>query len=320
VSGRALAAVAGAVALAVAAVLAALVVFPGGDDRGGAVAQRDGTVRPTVRAFFATPVHRFGEPVEATLELVARDSELQVDTVQANGSFDPYEVVAGPRKEVVDLGPLTLVRYTLTLRCLREACLPQGGQPTELELGDVGFSFRTPPPPGRRFEDRRLDQRSAAGEWPTLTVVSRLSADEVNDARWRSGLAVLPEPEYRVEPRWLAAVLLGLSLALVSLAAVLLVRWVRGRRRERDEAAAAAERPVPPLQRALALVVAAKGNGDVAYERMALETLAAELRSGSRPALAGRAERLAWSPGPPARAEVDSLASEVRAAVAEDGA
>jgi hypothetical protein len=304
----------------VAAVLAALVVLAGDAGRGGGGAPRAAAVRAPVRAFFATPVHRFGEPVEATLELLVRESELQPDTVQASGSFDPYEVVAGPRKEVVDLGRLTLVRYSLTLRCLREACLPQGGQPTEFEFEPAGFSFRTPPPPGRRFEDRRLDQRSAAGEWPPLTVVSRLTADEVNDARWRSGLAVLPEPEYRIAPRWLAGLLLGLSVALVALAAVLLLRWVYGRRRARADAAVEADRPLPPLQPALALVAAANGNGDVAHERMALETLAAELRRARQPTLAVRAERLAWSPAPPAAADVDALAAAVRESPGEEGA
>jgi hypothetical protein len=315
VSGRAIVALVGGIAVLVAAGLVALVTLGGDPRSGGAVAQREESVRPTVRASFATPVHRFGEPVEARLELLARTDELQPDTVRAESAFEPYDVVAGPRKEVVDLGRLTLVRYTLTLRCLVEACLPQGGQPTAFEFGSADFSFRTPPPPGRRFEDRRLDQRSATAAWPSLTVVSRLSNADVTDARWRSGLATLPEPGYRAAPRWLAAVLLGLAVALVALAAVLLARWALRWRRDRDAAETAASRPPTPIEQALALVSAANGNGDVVHERMALETLAAELRRRREPALADRADRLAWSQAPPPKEDVEALAGDVRAVV-----
>lgn len=314
-SGRTVVALVAGAAVLVAAGLVALVTLGGDPGSEGAAARREESVRPTVRASFTPPVHRFGEPVEARLELLARTDELLPDTVRAGTTFDPYVVVAGPRKEVVDLGRLTLVRYTLTLRCLEEACLPQGGQPTAFDFGSGGFSFRVPPPPGRRFEDRRLDQRSASAAWPPLTVVSRLSNADVTDARWRSGLATLPEPGYRAAPRWLAAVLLGLAVALVALAAFLLARWAVRLRRDRDASSTAASRPLTPIERALALVTAANGNGDVAHERMALETLAAELRRGREPALAARADRLAWSESPPPREHVEALAVDVRAAV-----
>jgi hypothetical protein len=315
VSGRTVTALVVGVAVLVAAGLVALALRGGDPGSDGAAALREESVRPSVRASFATPVHRFGEPVEARLELLARADELQPDTVRAESAFDPYVVVAGPRKEVVDLGRLTLVRYTLTLRCLVQACLPQRGQPTAFDFGSAEFSYRTPAPPGRRFEDRRLDQRGASAAWPPLTVVSRLSNADVTDARWRSGLATLPEPGYRAAPRWLAAVLLGLAVALVALAAFLLARWAVRWRRDRDAAQAAASRPLTPIEQALALVTAANGNGDVVHERMALETLAAELRRGREPALAARADRLAWSQSPPPQEHVEALADDVRAVV-----
>jgi hypothetical protein len=313
VSGRALIVVVGVVAaVAAAAAMIALAVLGGGPESGGDVARRDGAVRPTVRAGFATPVHAFGDPVEATLELLVRDAELNPATVRANSTFDPYEVVAGPRREMLDVGDLTLVRYTLTLRCLKEACLPQGGQPTQFDFGKAGFSFSVPTPPGTRFEDRRFLARTATGAWPPLTVVSRLSTADVNDARWRSGLVALPEPGWRVAPAWLAGLLLGAAVALVAAAAALLVRWAGDRRRRRVAAAGEAERPAPPLEQALQLVVSTNGD-DPAARRTALETLAAELRRREATALAERAERLAWSESPPVETSVEALTAAVRA-------
>jgi hypothetical protein len=314
VSGRAIAALGVVAGVAGVAALVALVALGGGPDGGGDVARRDEAVRPTVRASFATPVHAFGSPVEARLELLVRDSELDPTTIRANSTFDPYEVVAGPRREVLDLGDLTVVRYTVTLRCLKEGCLPQGGQPTEFDFGDAGFSFSIPAPPGTRFEDRRLLARTATGVWPPLTVVSRLSAADVNDARWRSGLAALPEPGWRVAPAWLAGLLLGAAVVLVAGAAGLLVRWADDRRRRAAAAAAEAERPAPPLEQALQLVVSTNGDGPAA-RRTALETLAAELRRHGATALAERAERLAWSASTPAGTSVEALTEAVRATV-----
>jgi hypothetical protein len=311
VSRRALVALGVVAGVAGAAALVALVALGGGAGGAGDVAQRDEAVRPTVRASFATPVHAFGSPVEARLELLVRDSELDPATVRANSTFDPYEVVAGPRREVLDVGGLTVVRYTLTLRCLKEACLPQGGQPTEFDFGDAAFSFSIPAPRGTRFEDRRLLARTATGAWPPLTVVSRLSAADVNDARWRSGLAALPEPGWRVAPAWLSALLLGAAVALVAGAAALLVRWADDRARRAAAAAAEAERPAPPLEQALQLVVATNGD-DPAARRTALETLAAELRRHDATGLAERAERLAWSESPPVEKSVEALTEAVR--------
>ncbi|HEU0337584.1 MAG TPA: hypothetical protein VFR43_13570 [Gaiellaceae bacterium] len=311
-SGRVLVALGVAAGVVAAAALVALVTVGGGPESAGDVARRDAAVRPTVRASFARPVHAFGDPVEATLELIVRDTELNPATVRANSTFDPYEVVAAPRREVLDVGDLTVVRYTLTLRCLKEACLPQGGQPTQFDFGRAGFSFSIPTPPGTRFEDRRFLARTATGAWPPLTVVSRLSSADVNDARWRSGLATLPEPGWRIAPAWLVGILLGAAVALVAAAAALLVRWARERRRQTAAAAAEAERPAPPLEQALQLVASTNGD-DPASRRTALETLAAELRRHDATALAERAERLAWSESPPVETSVEALTAAVRA-------
>jgi hypothetical protein len=271
--------------------------------------RKDAAVRSTVFATIAPEVHRFGEPLTARLELVARKQELQPDTARAGSEFEPYEVVGPARREVSDFGPFYHLRYTLTLRCLKQACLPDG-QTAEFDFSPAAVSFKTPPPPGRKFKDRRLDQRSASGIWPTVKVASRLTPQDVQEARWRSSLAELPQPSYRIAPRWIVGTLLGGSVSLVLAAAALCAGYVRragARRRGPEEEEAHA----PPLEQALAFVDESRGNG-VARERAALETLARELRAEGANGLALDAERLAWSKEPPPDPEVEALTTSVR--------
>lgn len=272
--------------------------------------RKDAAVRSTVFATIAPEVHAFGEPLTARLELVARKQELQPDTARAGSDFAPYEVVGPARREVSDFGPFYHLRYTLTLRCLKAACLPDG-QTAEFEFSPGAVSFKTPPPPGRRFKDRRLDQRNASGIWPTVKVASRLTPQDLQEARWRSSLAELPQPSFRVAPRWIVGTLLGGSVALVLAAAALVAGYVRRAGARRQGAEEEGETHAPPLEQALALVDESRGNG-IAGERAALETLARELRAQGANGLALDAERLAWSEAPPPDPEVESLTTSVR--------
>ena len=298
------------VAVPACIVLLALVFRSSGS--GGAETRRELAVRLTVRATLQPEVHRFGERVTARLELTIRKAEIQPETARPGASFEPYAAVGSARREFEEFGALSLLRYTITLQCLRQACLPET-QTGEFEFGNGSVGYRVPPPPGRRFQDRRLDQRNANGPLPTLKVTSWLSAADVRDARWRSNLADLPGPTYTVSPRWLVGGLLGGAVALVLLAAGLvggLVRdlWVRRVHTEPEATHA------PPLEQAIALVEDSRRNGDVPGRRVALETLARELRLDGESRLAADAERLAWSPAEPADAEVDTLVQTVRAA------
>jgi hypothetical protein len=312
-------AVPAAVAVAAVAVVAALVAIALRDSGPGAATEREASVRPTVRATFEPEVHGFGEPVTARLELLVRRSELELSTLRPVSNFEPYDVVGPARREVVDFGALQLVRYTILIQCLKQACLPetQTGQfefaPSDPRLGSAGFTWRTPPPPGREFKDRRLDNRSVSGDWPTLKVASRLSPEQLEDAAWRSNLADLPEATFRVAPRALGAGLLGVAAALVLAAAALVGRYVSDVRR-RAAAARIEEQEAEPtlLEQALGLLVQARGNGEPGEQRIALETLARELHVHGRVDLAHDAERLAWSAGTPVAVEVDELAETVR--------
>lgn len=263
--------------------------------------------RSGARGAFVPSTHRFGDDVTAVMELRVPKSQLDLDTLRASTSFDPYEVV-GRRREVLDAGTRWHVRYTLTLRCLKEECLPRG-RTGEFQPEGGGFAWFTPPPPGRKFADRRLDSRRAAFAWPPLTVVSHLGTDDVRDVAWRSTLADLPEAGFSVSPRGLAAGLLAVAVALVAGAVALVAFWLRGEWRAKAAAAEEAHVVVPPLEQALALV---GENGDGDRRRLALQTLARELRRRGDSALADRAELLAWSQHEPDDRAVGALAAAVR--------
>ena len=300
-------------AIGVVALVVGLLAIALRDDGSTTETAREARVRPTVRALLDPEVHAFGEQVTARLELLVRKAELQPSTLRPGTDFSPYDVVGTTKREIVDFGALELVRYTITLQCLKQACLPQT-QTGDFQFSNAGFTWRTPPPPGRKFKDRRLDNRGASATWPPLKVASRLTPQQTQQAAWRSNLADLPEPTYRIAPRWLAAGLLGGAAALVLAAAGLVAGYVADARRRRAIVTLEEEREAPPLEQALELLDGARGNGDAGEQRIALETLARELREHGESGLAASAERLAWSPAAPATAqtEVEELAAAVR--------
>lgn len=301
-----------AIVLAAALTGAALIAVVLRDEpQAAAESPREADVRPTIRTALRPDVHRFGETVQAQLELLVRGSELQADTLGPGTDFDPYEVVGSARRELFDFGGLALVRYTITLRCLKQACLPET-RTGEFQFSSASVGWRTPAPPGRRLRDRRLDQRGASGQWPAIKVASRLTPRELEEARWRSSLAEPPAPTFRVAPSRLAAGLLGGAAALVLAAGALVAGYVRDVRRRSEAERVEAAPEALPLEQALAYVDDARSNGDLPAQRIALETLARELRERGESGLAGRAERLAWSPESPAAVEVEELAATVR--------
>jgi hypothetical protein len=300
-----------ALAVAAVAVCVALVaIVLGGGDEAGVETKRESTVRPTVQATLRPSVHRFGEPVNARIDLTVRKAELDARTGQPTSDFDPYTTLGPARRAVDSFGALDRLRFTAVIQCLKQACLPDAVT-GEFDFGQVGVTWRVPPPPGRKFKDLRLDTRNARATWPTLRVTSWLSPGDVQQARWRSTLGDLPEPTYAVSPAWLSGGLLGAAVALVLLAASLVVAPLRSALARR--AAEHADEPeAPPLERAIMLVDESRRNGDAPGRRVALETLARELRSSGQDELGAEAERLAWSPGESADGEVATLLAEAR--------
>jgi hypothetical protein len=296
-----LAAVAAGVAVGLA-LLARGDDLPPADPEGapGAAIQARTAIEPRVALF--------GEPVSAEAELLVDPGKVIPSSVRLETAVQPFTQVSATRTEE-SAGDLVRVRYRYRLACTSVACLP-GDSTRELALE-----------PGRLIYVRRAtganvpDVRSQdTVTWPEFTVASRVGPFDAEQARWRADLASLPELTRRASPTALGAALLGGS-ALLALAGVLLL----GSQLRTRRAAEAVEEETPratALERALAGVVSANGAGE--DRRRSLERLARELSSSGRGELAGRARRLAWSPRPAGRPDVDALAADVRAVIEEE--
>ena len=271
---------------------------------------------PSARAWFERDVHPFGEPVTAHIELAVAKDRILPDTVQISADFRPYELVGRPRRVTRDLGRSLLVHYALTLRCRRLDCVPET-QSKEFEFTTFSARWRYPPPPNTpaRFRTEQYTTQRFGGPLPSLKVTTRLADDDVADGRWRTGVEQLAAVTYRFAPTPLLVVLVLLALAMVGVAGGAMTVYVRRLRREAAErGAVAADVPLTPLEEALGLVTAARGNGD-GRARMALDALAGELDGAGQAELAREAERIAWSPSHPDEDAVAALAAKVRLAL-----
>ena len=249
----------------------------------------DATVRRSpetvaVAARVTPDVHTFGEPVVASVEVVADAGLIKPDTIRVETEFAPYELdgEAPVEREVVD--GVARVVFRVPLRGLKEGCDAAAARGVaQLEPGLVRYRFLGGSGPGRHILD-----------WPPFEVASRVSAADVEALRWRASDTELPAATTRVSPPALALVLLVLAGALAG-AAVWLARrlW----RTDREEAVEEAGVERSPLERALDLVVADSGNGSASPDRRrTLERLARELATVGQRGLADDARALAWSP------------------------
>lgn len=299
--------------LLAAAALALLAVGCGG--AGDADAPPPGRFVATSRAL--TPsVHLFAEPVVARLDVVVDRERLDPDRVRLRASFLPYELVHSVARTRRDFTRFTRLRYEYTLRCLDAACVPTQ-HATVLGAQESGRPERLTV----RFKPARvLYDDPSTGEvrqlrrvwWPPLESTSRINSTDLNafQTQFRTTVAPLPEPSYRLAPPLLAGLLLAGALALLALPAALAAAWVVRRRPPPAEP----EPEAPPLERALRLVERALERGGDAERREALELLAHELDGAGLAGPAGSARELAWSQAPPAPERVSRLVEEVREA------
>ncbi|CAN5180732.1 hypothetical protein BH09ACT13_BH09ACT13_03500 [soil metagenome] len=293
--------------------VAALLVLAGGC-AGGGEEQADLPLGRQIaaKATFTPPVHLFAEPVVASVEVVVDRDHLDPAHVRLQTRFLPYEV-KGVGRDREDRGRFTLLRYEYTLRCLRIACIPEI-LPSAAGAAETGRGER------RTFDltPARVLYDDPAGEtrvlrtagWPTLESASRIIPKDVPSFGFvfRTSVAPLPEPDYRVPPALLGAGLLAGALALIALPVGLGVGWLRRRRPTPPPE----EPELPPLERALRLVEWARERENGEERREALEVLAVELESARKPELAVSARELAWSPAAPSPESAESLVTSVR--------
>jgi cytoskeletal protein RodZ len=256
-----------------------------------------------VSASIRPSVHTFGDPIVATVEVVADPRLVKPQTIRVDTDFAPYEPAGPPTVERTTANGITHVVFHYPLRCLTEGCdVAEDRGEAQFDAGFVRYRFVQGSGPGRDLID-----------WPPIQVASRVTDTEVSDVRWRASSTALPSVTTRFGP-------VGLSVALVLIAVGLTgaAVWL-GMRLWRVEREPEAE-PVDlrsPLERAVDLVRAASSNGVTHSERrMLLERLARELQSSGHASLADDARELAWSPRSSTSAELEVLvrrATEVAA-------
>jgi len=251
-------------------------------------------------------VHLFAEPVVARLEIVVDRDRLDPRRVEARTAFRPYDVI-GTSRERDDRGRFTVLRHEYTLRCLRLACIPEVLASAAGEAESGRGERRTFVLPAVRVvyaEPGGKERLLRSAPWPPLVSVSRIKESDVPRFGYvfKTSVAPLPDPDYRISPAWLGIGLLAGAAALLALPLALVVRWWR----RRQPPPVVTEPELSPLERALRLVERAGG----AERRQALELLACRLER--RPPLAGAARALAWSPLPPSPADSAALVRAVR--------
>ena len=209
------------------------------------------------------------------------------------------------RARCVVVVPLTLVTYSVRLRCLGIACLPRVF-PLHLQFAPAHVVYRAGTTSG-----------SLQLTWPPLLLFSRVdlpdlaNVDPDREAPWRAELTSLPRVSYSISPGLAAGLLLGgaglLVLAALGLAGPFVLRALRIRVFEPSAP------PLSPLEHAL-LLLEHDGVGEDAVEerRNALQLLAAELGRQGRPELASNARQLAWSEPAPPVAAMHRLAKDAR--------
>ena len=136
-----------------------------------------------VSARITPDVHTFGEPVTATVEVVADAGFIKPDSVRVETDFAPYELAGEPTVDREVINGVARVVFTYPLRCLREGCDAAAARGVaQLEPGFVRYRFVEGSGPGRHILD-----------WPPFEVASRVSPAAVEQLRWRASDSV---------PRW----------------------------------------------------------------------------------------------------------------------
>lgn len=256
----------------------------------------------------------FGDTLVTKVGAVLDRRRVDAATLRLEGGSLPY-LASTVKKERRDVGATTRLTYTLTLRCLVRACLPndplRGGR-TTIALPPLRLSFR-------RWNGA---SGSLLVSRPAVEVFSRLTkGDEIRLGEAPPPFrvsAVLPRSTYAIPPTLLVVLLLVAAAVLLTAGGWLALRALP---RRAAPAAEPMEPPVElsPLERALLLLERARARGPVPEQRKALELLAGELGRDGEARLAASARVLAWSEQAPPTAATAELAGDVRRAIERKG-
>ena len=160
-------------------------------------------------------VHLFGDPVTATIAIVADTKWVDPARLQVGSDFAPYESTKAPNVLRLRVGRFAQVTWTWTLRCLTSPCVPR----TPPSDGSHVFRFKP-----AHIAYLRLDRKPAyqiSASWPAIQVVSQVSPGvaaalfTTNRLNWRLDLTPVAAPTYRLS----AGVLFGLAIAAAAASA-----------------------------------------------------------------------------------------------------
>lgn len=296
--------------IAATAVLAVLAgAAPAGADLppvpGGSVLGRDLPLKVFARI---TPhVHTFGDPITATVAVVADRKAVAPSNVHVVVHFRPYRSAGAPTVVRASNGRLLQLTWTWHLRCLTVECLPV------TKHSDLSRVFEFSPAHVEYLSPTGRVEYTKDARFPRIAVLSQLSPAEIDAIDVRSLLwygidqiTPLPPPHYRTSPNhafWLA---IALATLLGAAGLALMARWAvpyLPARRAQVPARAST------LERALTLFFWARAHDDETLQRKALERVADELPFDVHD-LSETARALAWSPETPEEEDVQEISEK----------
>jgi hypothetical protein len=277
------------------------------DDHASTIGLPVGDDGIAVRASLGSRTQLFGQLLAVRLDLLVDREMLDPDKITVDTRFDPFTMRGAPVKSRRDYDRFTRLRYEYRLDCVTTICVPEGARK----------DFDLPSAPVRH-EGVPVE----IVEWPPVTIASRYREPEPDqgirfqgsvDLPWRANVRVHPA-SYSVDPTLLTVALAALALLLMLVSLFFVQRAFPSapfgfRRLRRTK--------LTPLERAIAVLERAQKQGIEREQRLALDRLARELRTGGQHELAGTARELAWIAEVPGPDRTATLSERVRAVIAE---
>lgn len=251
------------------------------------------------------PVHLFGDPVTATVAVVADTKWVDPSRLRVTADFRPYKPLREPTVLRTGSGRFLQITWTWTLRCLTAPCVPRAPPSDRFHV----FHFTPAHIDYLARNGSRLYGVTAS--FPAVEALSEVGPGTIGylvrhkALRWHTPVTPVATPVYRISPGlvfWLGLALAG-AFALAGLA---LAGRILGSYRRPAAALEPGEVTAPALDRALALFYWARERGDDTLQRKALERVADELEPEGT-GLSEEARALAWSEEAPEDEQVESL-------------
>jgi hypothetical protein len=278
-------------------------------------------------ASLTPPVQLFGDPITASIAVVADTKWVDPSRLLVTASFRPYQPIHAPTVLRLRTGRFEQITWTWTLRCLSAPCVPR------YPPSDTSHVFHFPLAHIDYLAANGTKSYGITSAWPPVRALSQLSPSALSTIGHRLGLpwlahfTPLAAPTYSIRPGLLYWLSLSLAAVLGAAALLLAGRWALSMRPQRATVPTLSA-TATPLERALVLLDWARQHDDETLQRKALERVADELGTevAGLDELTEKARELAWSSRGPEGEAVDSFSkqaheqSHVGTAAAEEDA